>query len=288
MPVRSRYQRPLEPSVTAEAAERAATPLRPKLVAASSRLPRSSRTQKLAVAAITSPNDTSQKKNRYASPPASSPAPERCSRSNAWSATWAYGSRCARSNPRCPSARAASTRAWVRLGGGDLFVATRRRSLAATGPLLVLGELPPAVRHQPVDHEHVKPDDRERPDRIPACSRELRNGVEERHGHTEPAGKLVAGPDADCGQDLHGPEDQEDPAPRMEVVEHHIAVVGEDARVVERGDAVDHVHTAGERDHHSREQHPALAGSAPAAVLVSHVRLGLPARGSSICDRRCH
>src|SRR4051794_40725715 len=98
-----------------------------------------------------------------------------------------------------------------------------------------------AVGDEPVDHQDVDREDRQRPEGVGGERHQRADGAQARYCDADPAAELVAIPDREGREDLHRSQDHRHPAPGVEVADDVLGVVDEEARVADRGDPPDRV-----------------------------------------------
>src|SRR4051812_46696996 len=122
----------------------------------------------------------------------------------------------------------------------------------------------PAVRQECVEHNHVDHEYRECCQWIRRKPQQLRDRVQRRRGHADPAPPLCLAPDPERGEELRYPNDQDDPAVGRQAAEDVLGPVHEVARVRYRREPVDRVDDPDHAQDHARKHHhpgPGLDGS---------------------------
>ena len=118
----------------------------------------------------------------------------------------------------------------------------------------------PRVSHEPVDDQDVDREHKERPDRESRNVVQLPDRVDARDEDPEPTRHLAAPEEAERSDKLKDAQEQNDPAPGIEVAEHERLVRGVDPRVRDREDAFEHIERPDQPEHDRREGDPAAAG----------------------------
>src|SRR6476619_1571376 len=122
-----------------------------------------------------------------------------------------------------------------------------------------VAHLAPCVRHEPVDDQDVDREHHQRPDRKSRYVVQLSDRVGARDQDPEPARNLTAAEEAERSNELKHAEDEDDPAPGVEIAEHERLMGRVDPRVRDRKDALENIERPDEPEHDGRERDPAAA-----------------------------
>src|SRR5215210_6425319 len=117
------------------------------------------------------------------------------------------------------------------------------------------GRLVSVNRHL-IEDDDVEREDRERPERVTRKRQQGADSTKAGRDDRDYAPVQATGPEREGRAELQQAKGERDPAPRVQVAEDVLLVLHEEARVADRGDAVDDVQNADDEQHHAGERDP--------------------------------